>query len=187
MLLTDSTFSFSFVATPVSMIDREPRPPMFPVTPTEPSRASNLLPHLSAIFENTQDAIWSVDTERHKQVVRKHPGLRQAGESEKRLIEDLSRIAREHGIELRSCSNPESKLPTATCCGIELFDCYGIGEKLLALGAGPSRTGCQCLKTLDIGMDNTCPGGCVYCYVTNAPGTVAKNVQSHSPASVRMR
>ncbi len=64
MLLTDSTFSFSFVATPVSMIDREPRPPMFPVTPTEPSWASNLLPHLSAIFENTQDAIWSVDTER---------------------------------------------------------------------------------------------------------------------------
>lgn len=129
----------------------------------------------------------SVDTERHKQVVRKHPGLRQAGESEKRLIEDLSRIAREHGIELRSCSNPESDLPTATCCGIELFDGYGIGEKLRALGPGPSRAGCQCLKTLDIGMDNSCPGGCVYCYVTNASGTVAKNVQSHSPASVRMR
>ena len=129
----------------------------------------------------------SVDTERHKQVVRKHPGLRQAGGSEKRLIEDLSIIAREHGIELRSCSNPESKLPTATCCGIELFDGYGIGEKVLALGPGPSRAGCQCLKTLDIGMDNTCPGGCGYCYVTNAPGTVAKNVESHSPASVRMR
>jgi len=129
----------------------------------------------------------SADTERHKQVVRKHPGLRQVGESEKRLVEDLSRIAREHGIELRSCSNPESKLPKATCCGIEHFDGYGIGEKLQALGPGPSRAGCQCLKTLDIGMDNTCPGGCVYCYVTNAPVTVAKNVQSHSSASVRMR
>jgi len=129
----------------------------------------------------------SADTERHKQVVRKHPGLRQVGESEKRLVEDLSRIAREHGIELRSCSNPGSKLPTAICCGIELFDGYGIGEKLQALGPGPSRAGCKCLKTLDIGMDNTCPGGCVYCYVTNAPGAVAKNVQSHSPVSVRMR
>ena len=129
----------------------------------------------------------SADTERHKQVVRKHPGLRQVGESEKRLVEDLSRIAREHGIELRSCSNPGSKLPTAICCGIELFDGYGIGEKLQALGPGPSRAGCKCLKTLDIGMDNTCPGGCVYCYVTNAPVTVAKNVQSHSSASVRMR
>ena len=129
----------------------------------------------------------SADTERHKQVVRKHPGLRQVGESEKRLVEDLSRIAREHGIELRSCSNPGSKLPTAICCGIELFDGYGIGEKLQALGPGPRRAGCQCLKTLDIGMDNTCPGGCAYCYVTNAPGAVAKNVQSHSPVSVRMR
>ena len=47
-----------------------------------------------------------VDSERHRQVLRKHPNLRQAGEPEARLVRDLSLIAREHGIEPRSCCDP---------------------------------------------------------------------------------
>jgi hypothetical protein len=128
-----------------------------------------------------------VDPGRHRQVARQYPALRQAGEAEAGLIEDLSRIAREYGIALRACCNPELKLPAAACCGAELFDGYGIGERLAAAGPGPSRTGCRCLKTLDIGMDNTCPGGCAYCYVTTSARAVVRNAAGHAASSPRMR
>ena len=127
------------------------------------------------------------DPERHRQVIRKRPGLRQAGEPGARLIEDLSRIARGHGIELRSCCDPGWKLPPAACCGPDLFECYGIRETLRPLPAGPTRKGCNCLRSLDIGMDNSCPGGCAYCYATDDLRDAVSNVRSHTPDAVRMR
>jgi hypothetical protein len=125
--------------------------------------------------------------ERHRQAARKNPGLRRMGEPEAALVWELSEIAREHGIELRSCCDPGLRLPPSSCCGIELFECYGIRDTLRLLPPGPTRKGCRCLKSLDIGMDNTCPGGCAYCYVTNAPESAVGNYRNHSPESVRMR
>jgi len=127
------------------------------------------------------------DPQRHGQALRKYPHLRQAGEAEARLVEDLSRIAREHGFELESCCDPGWKLPPAACCGIDLFEGYGISETLRSLPPGPTRKGCNCLKSLDIGMDNSCPGGCSYCYVTDDPRAAERNASNLSPGSVRMR
>jgi hypothetical protein len=129
----------------------------------------------------------TVDIERHRQVPVRHPGLRQSGDEGARLAEDLSGIAKEHGIELRACSNPEYRLPPAQCCGVELFSDYGITGRLEGLPPGPSRVSCRCLRVLDIGMDNTCPGGCRYCYVTNATITAERNYQNHAVDAVRMR
>jgi hypothetical protein len=128
-----------------------------------------------------------LDPGRHRSVALKHPGLRQAGEAEIALLAELAQIARGHGIELRACCDPETGLPPAACCAVELFEEYGIGEALSRLAAAPTRKGCRCLKALDIGMDNTCPGGCAYCYVTGLPATAARNRAAHDPCAVRMR
>ncbi|HZW36887.1 MAG TPA: DUF1848 family protein [Candidatus Deferrimicrobiaceae bacterium] len=129
----------------------------------------------------------TADIERHRRVSAKYPRLRQPGGEGARLAEDLSAIAKEHGMELRACSNPEYRLPRAQCCGVELFGGYGIAGKLEGSPPGPSRMSCRCLKVLDIGMDNTCPGGCRYCYVTDAPITAERNFQHHAVDAVRMR
>jgi hypothetical protein len=127
------------------------------------------------------------DPDRHRQVVRKHPGLRQAGEAERMLLAELAAIAGEHGIALRACCDPESGLPAAACCGAELFADYGIAGRLAAIASAPTRKGCRCLKAQDIGIDNTCPGGCAYCYVTGLPATAARNWAARDPGAVRMR
>ncbi len=129
----------------------------------------------------------TVIRERHGKVSDRHPALRAAGSEGARLVEELSAVAKEHGIELRGCCNPEYRLPPAQCCGAELFRDYGISAQLEALPAAPSRMFCRCLRVLDIGMDDSCPGGCRYCYVTSAAETAEGNYRRRNVDAVRLR
>ena len=45
------------------------------------------------------------------------------------------------------------------------------------------RAECDCLLGADIGMYNTCPHGCVYCYANYDRRTVEQNFQQHDPHS----
>lgn len=131
------------------------------------------------------------DPVRHKTALNKYPGLRSIGAEEDNLLIDLAEIARKRGIELRVCCNQEYErhFPTATCCGLELFQVYGveIERRVSSLAPGPSRPGCRCLKTVDIGMDTTCPGGCFYCYVTTSIKRALKNYELHDPNTTMLR
>ncbi len=145
-------------------------------------------PYLKVVRRLGEGAVYrAFDPGRHKQAARKYPGLARAGEPEKRLIRELSEIAGEHGIELRSCCDPWIGLPPSSCCGAELFECYGIGERLRSLKPAPTRKGCRCLASLDIGMDDTCPGGCLFCYGTGSPEAVERNLRDRRDDSVRLR
>lgn len=121
----------------------------------------------------------------------RRPGLRAAGAAEAELLRDLQAIARGYGMELRVCCNPEyaGRFPAAQCCGRELFAPYGAAVDLqaAALKAAPSRAGCRCLKSLDIGMDDTCPAGCFYCYVTSSFDAARGNFGRHDPACPHLR
>jgi hypothetical protein len=90
-----------------------------------------------------------------------------SGEETASLLRELRGVADGHGIELRVCSNPEHDLPASRCASAELFRPWGrAGESVASLRLRPSRPGCRCLEVADIGMDNTCIGGCRYCYAT---------------------
>jgi len=130
------------------------------------------------------------DPVRHKSALKKYPEIRSVGAEENQLLSDLTSIAEKHGIELRVCCNQEygGQFPTAACCGLELFQAYGaVGERIRLLAPGPSRPGCRCLKTVDIGIDTTCPGGCFYCYVTTSIERALKNYEQHDPYATMMR
>jgi Domain of unknown function (DUF1848) len=131
------------------------------------------------------------DPIRHKTALNKYLGIRSIGAEEDNLLTDLAEIARKRGIELRICCNQEyeSRFPTAACCGLELFQSYGTEVELRVanLSSGPSRPGCRCLKTVDIGMDTTCPGGCFYCYVTTSIERAMKNYEIHDQNATMLR
>lgn len=129
----------------------------------------------------------TLDVKRHKSTAARHPDLSTVeGERARRLLAELSRIAAHYGFELRSCANPEFTLPASQCIGAELFVGYG-KEVVSHLGVSPSRTGCRCLKSFDIGMDNTCIGGCKYCYVVVSHETSLRNFRNHDPLGKMLR
>ena len=131
-----------------------------------------------------------VDTSRHKSVKARYPGLIEMDEETGReLVMSLAEIARQNGMELRMCANPEWDIPKSQCCGMELFAPYGaeVQRNISGIKSGPSRAACRCLKTVDIGMDNTCLGGCKYCYVVTSHKLAMRNFQRHQPGSAMLR
>ncbi len=131
------------------------------------------------------------DPVRHKSAFKKYPDIHAVGADEDVLVAELADIARKHGIELRVCCNEEygDRFPAAVCCGVEMFLAYGeeVESRVSSLGSGPSRPGCRCLKTVDIGMDSKCPGGCFYCYVTTSLERARLNYEKHDPAATMLR
>lgn len=151
-------------------------------------------PYLKALSKaaDWRDILWRrPDPVRHKMALRKYKDLQAVGIDEELLLADLADIARKRGMELRVCCNQEYDIlfPTASCCGLELFMDYGeeITSRVSSLAPGPSRPGCRCLKTVDIGMDTTCPGGCFYWYVTTSLERARLNYDRHDPAATMLR
>ena len=134
---------------------------------------------------------WRRAGKQREAIYKKYPALRAVGEQEIKLLHELEAIAKGFGIQLRVCCNQEytASFPAAQCCGAELFVLYGpvINWQVAALPPGPSRESCRCVQTKDIGMDNTCPGGCFYCYVTTSQALAAENFKKHDPAGSRLR
>jgi hypothetical protein len=148
-------------------------------------KALTKAPDWRAIHWRTPDPV------RHKTALSKFPEIRTIGAKEDELLSDLAEIAGKRDIELRVCCNQEfvGRFPTATCCGIELFQAYGtdIEKRVSKLAPGPSRSGCRCLKTVDIGTDTTCPAGCFYCYVTTSIKSALNNYKLHDPNATMLR
>jgi hypothetical protein len=132
-----------------------------------------------------------VDPERHRAAARSYPDLPVVTEAVAlRLLGELRECARQHGIELRVCSQPELERAAASqCCAAELFLTHGgyVAQRARAIRSSPSRSGCRCLKSVDIGMQDTCLGGCSYCYAVVSHETAVKNRAKHDPCAAMLR
>jgi hypothetical protein len=67
------------------------------------------------------------------------------------------------------------------------------GNPLLApssLGAGlraePTRAGCGCVTSVDIGAYDTCLFGCEYCYATSSHAAAQRRHARHDPADTAL-
>ena len=131
------------------------------------------------------------DHDRHKTAVRRHSDMQFVGEEEILLLKELDAIGKAYGIDLRICCNLEyiSFFPRAQCCSEDMFKSYGdeLFTRVSDLPAGPSRESCSCVKTVDIGMDTTCLGGCFYCYVTTNRERALINYEMHNPQLPHLR
>ena len=98
-----------------------------------------------------------------------------------RLLGQLRNIAAAYGITVQTCT--EDAL-VALVPGVGRGRC--IDPDLLAtiapgppLAAGPSREGCSCAASVDIGTYDSCAHGCLYCYATRSPALGKANAATY--------
>ena len=87
------------------------------------------------------------------------------------LARDLGGLAREAGLEARSCAEEGLEAwgirPGACIDGERMARLWGI-----PVPKGPDggqRPGCRCAPSRDLGVYDTCPAGCLYCYALASP------------------
>ena len=88
-----------------------------------------------------------------------------------RLLGQLRDIAAEHGITVQTCTEDA---PGALTAGVWRGRCID-PDLLAAMAPGPpladqpSRDGCGCVASVDIGAYDSCSHGCLYCYANRSP------------------
>jgi hypothetical protein len=99
------------------------------------------------------------------------------------ITKKFQQIADKRNITLHACA--EDQLLTIT--GIEKAHCVdqdlinkvsnGVNKKFKP---APSRLGCGCIESRDIGYYNSCPHGCIYCYANMDPETALMKAKEYS-------
>jgi DNA repair photolyase len=104
-------------------------------------------------------------------------------EARQTMVETLVTIAADHGITLYACCQADllnERVRQAHCVDADLL-AELFPDRPLPRTARPTRAQCGCFASRDIGMYDTCPFGCLYCYA-NAGQTPAQI--DHDPHSL---
>ncbi len=98
----------------------------------------------------------------------------------------IAEIASGYGLEVQSCCEKielsHLGIRHGKCIDDELIS-RGSGRKINARKDINQRAACRCVKSVDIGVYNTCMHGCLYCYANYSIKSVHNNVKMHDPAS----
>jgi len=102
------------------------------------------------------------------------------------LADFMARIACEHGMQIQSCAEEVDLsavgVPHGKCIDDQrLKELFNITPK--PMKDHGQRPACGCVKSVDIGMYNTCMHGCSYCYATFDHEKTLAQRQRHDPLS----
>ena len=95
------------------------------------------------------------------------------------LTRRLRLIALRHGIDMFSCCDDQ-----LLATGVEKAHCVDPGAFLQAPSGfklAPTRAGCGCTQSVDIGAYDTCAFGCAYCYATASRRAALVRLGEHNP------
>jgi hypothetical protein len=105
-------------------------------------------------------------------------------EGKQALLDRIADVADNCGIRLYACCQDallSERIQKAHCVDgdllAELFP-----DRPHVSQINPTREQCGCVTSRDIGMYDTCPYGCVYCYANASHTAVVKHRQQHDPA-----
>jgi hypothetical protein len=120
-----------------------------------------------------------LETEQGIRLLTPHPGEKIA------LADRLAGIADRYGIRMYSCCGDYLLTPW-----IHQAHCIdgGLVEQLFfpqgyEYREKPTRKGCGCTESVDLGTYDTCPHGCLYCYANADKAVAAAAFARHEPAS----
>jgi len=100
------------------------------------------------------------------------------------LALELKDMAVSRGITLQSCCYPMlnmAGIDQGACVDSDLVLSLRPDLGPLRLKPNPTRKGCRCCDSRDIGGYDTCIGGCIYCYATQNHDTARKKHSAHRP------
>jgi hypothetical protein len=99
-----------------------------------------------------------------------------------RILRDLGELARDAGLKASLCAQPDllaEPLEAARCIDSErLSDVSGLS---IAAEIKGNRPGCLCARAQDLGVYDSCPHGCVYCYAVRRPEVAKRRHRDHDP------
>ena len=100
------------------------------------------------------------------------------------LTRQLAEIGKMYAIQIYACC--ESELLTVS--GVKQAHCVDallihdlFPEKFRKLKQTPTRKGCGCFASRDIGAYDTCIYGCLYCYANSSHQKALANYRQHNP------
>jgi hypothetical protein len=102
------------------------------------------------------------------------------------LISRLAELARQASLEILSCAEDIDLRPFGILPGKCIDDTLierVFGLRVTALKDPTQRSACACVKSRDIGIYNTCPAGCRYCYATTNHSRALEAVSQHDERS----
>jgi hypothetical protein len=129
--------------------------------------------------------------EHNLEKVERETGLRcfDPQEAEKKdLASALAQAGGDHGISLYACCEDFAvggAVHKGHCVDAELIRAL-FPERAASVPIKPTRPGCGCYESRDIGAYDTCGHGCVYCYANSDRNTAKKNAETHDPASASL-
>lgn len=124
----------------------------------------------------------------YEKTKRNFPAAREVTEKEQCLLtERFVTIASRYGIPIRTCcENPSLArfgVDVSGCMTKEVLEEATECRFSVPKAKKPPRSKCSCLLGADIGMYNTCPHGCLYCYANTDQRRVRENIRHHDPSS----
>ncbi len=97
----------------------------------------------------------------------------------------LAAIAQSHGIRMYSCCDESlvgDAIQPAHCIDGALIEQLFYPQGL-AWNEKPTRPGCGCTESLDLGTYDTCPHGCIYCYANASKAVARRAFEQHDPSA----
>lgn len=104
---------------------------------------------------------------------------------QQQMVAAMAAIAAEHGLTLYACCQEHlinGQVKQARCVdGDLLADLFP--DRPLVKASKPTREGCGCVVSKDIGSYDTCPHGCLYCYANQSHSAALDTQRQHDPTS----
>ena len=115
---------------------------------------------LAEALEGCTDRVVTSFVDNYRTVDLSPLGIEPQTDAQKReLVQELSAIAKAHGMTLYSCAE-ELGLPASCCIDGSMFGVKRPKDR-------NQRGSCTCMESVDIGAYSTCENGCAYCYANH--------------------